>query len=159
MQDFVVFDPCECIPNDISIMFQGPLEHNFHLVHPQFPNCSSSHVADTSTAHIENKSKEDGANNDASGELKKLDSFGRWMDKEIGGDCDDSLMASDSGNYWNTLDTQNDDKEVSSLSRHMQLDIDSLAPSLSQEQLFTINDFSPDWAYSEDETKVHNLET
>lgn len=133
---------------------QGPLEHNFHLVHPQFQNCSSSHVADTSTAHIENKSKEDGANNDASGELKKLDSFGRWMDKEIGGDCDDSLMASDSGNYWNTLDTQNDDKEVSSLSRHMQLDTDSLAPSLSQEQLFTINDFSPDWAYSEDETKV-----
>ncbi|RVW55944.1 Calmodulin-binding transcription activator 2 [Vitis vinifera] len=113
---------------------QGPLEHNFHLVHPQFQNCSSSHVADTSTAHIENKSKEDGANNDASGELKKLDSFGRWMDKEIGG--------------------TNDDKEVSSLSRHMQLDIDSLAPSLSQEQLFTINDFSPDWAYSEDETKV-----
>ena len=76
------------------------------------------------------------------------------MHKEIGGDCDDSLMASDSGNYWNTLDKQNDDKEVSSLSRHMQLDIDSLAPSLFQEQLFTIKDFSPDWAYSEDETKV-----
>ncbi|KAL6347416.1 hypothetical protein AAG906_022343 [Vitis piasezkii] len=57
-------------------------------------------------------SKEDGANNDASGELKKLDSFGKWMDKEIGGDCDDSLMASASGNYWNTLDTQNDNKEI-----------------------------------------------
>lgn len=138
-------------------MFQGLQEHNFHLVHSQFQNCSSSHMVDGSTSYDENKSK-DGTNNDASAELKKLDSFGRWMDKEIGGDCDDSLMASDSGNYWNTLDPQSDDKEVSSLSRHMQLDIDSLAPSLSQEQLFTINDFSPDWAYSEDETKVHNLQ-
>ncbi|GJU59498.1 calmodulin-binding transcription activator 3 isoform X1 [Tanacetum coccineum] len=32
----------------------------------------------------------------AGGELKKLDSFGRWMDKEMGGDCEDSLMASNS---------------------------------------------------------------
>lgn len=88
------------------------------------------------------------------GELKKLDSFGRWMDQEIGGDCDDSLMASDSGNYWNTLGAENDDKEVSSLSRHMQLEMDSLGPSLSQEQLFSIRDFSPDWAYSGAETKV-----
>ena len=139
-------------------MFQGLQEQNFHLVHSQFENCYGSHVADASTAHVEDKSKEDGVNNDASAELKKLDSFGRWMDKEIGGDCDDSLMASDSGNYWNTLDTQNDDKEVSSLSRHMQLDTDTLAPSLSREQLFTINDFSPDWAYPEDETKVNNSE-
>ncbi|XP_024023492.1 calmodulin-binding transcription activator 2 isoform X2 [Morus notabilis] len=92
--------------------------------------------------------------NDGSAELKKLDSFGRWMDKEIGVDCDDSLMASDSGNYWNALDAENDDKEVSSLSCRIQLDIDSLGPSLSQEQLFSICDFSPDWAYSGVETKV-----
>ncbi|KAM1066240.1 hypothetical protein ACFX10_021615 [Malus domestica] len=46
-------------------------------------------------------------------ELKKLDSFGRWMDKEIGVDCDDSLMASDSGNYWSTFDAESGDKEVS----------------------------------------------
>lgn len=88
------------------------------------------------------------------GDLKKLDSFGRWMSKEIGKDCDDSLMASDSCNYWNAMDAQNDDKEVSSLSSHMQLDMDSLGPSLSQEQLFTIHDFSPDWAFSGVETKV-----
>lgn len=89
-------------------------------------------------------------------ELKKLDSFGRWMDKEIGVDCDDSLMASDSGNYWNTLEAENSDREVSSLSGHMQLDVDSLGPSLSQEQLFSICDFSPDWAYSGTETRVYN---
>ena len=34
------------------------------------------------------------------------------MDKEIGGGCDDSLMASAFGNYWNTLDMQNDNKEI-----------------------------------------------
>lgn len=76
------------------------------------------------------------------------------MDKEIGGDCDDSLMVPDSGNYWNTLDTQNDKKEVPGLSREMQLEIGSLSPSLSQQQLFSISDFSPDWAYSGIETKV-----
>ena len=94
------------------------------------------------------------ASNDEAGELKKLDSFGRWMDKNIGGDCDDSLMASDSSNYWNTLDTEND-KKVSSLSHHMQLNIDELGPSvILQEQLFTICDFAPDWAYTGVETKV-----
>ncbi|KAI3469225.1 hypothetical protein Pfo_025888 [Paulownia fortunei] len=87
-------------------------------------------------------------------ELKKLDSFGRWMDREIGRDCNDSLMASDSANYWNALDTATDDKEVSSLSRHMQLETDSLGPSLSQEQLFSISDIAPVWAYSGVETKV-----
>ncbi|GMI80244.1 hypothetical protein HRI_001693700 [Hibiscus trionum] len=95
-----------------------------------------------------------GLHKDEPGELKKLDSFGRWMDKEIGGDCDDSLMASDSTNYWNTLNTETDDKEVSSLSHHLQLGVDSLGPSLSQDQLFSIIDFSPDWAFSGVGTKV-----
>lgn len=93
------------------------------------------------------------ANTDEDGKLKKLDSFGRWMDKEIGGDCDDSLVASDSGNYWNTFDTENE-KEVSSVLDHMQLNIESMGPSLSQDQLFSISDFAPDWAYSGVETKV-----
>lgn len=86
--------------------------------------------------------------------LKKLDSFGRWMSKEIGGDGDESLVASDSGTYWNTLDNQNGVEEVSSLQRQMQLDIDLMGPSLSQEQLFSVIDFSPDWAYTEVETKI-----
>ncbi|KAL3812227.1 hypothetical protein ACJIZ3_013495 [Penstemon smallii] len=88
------------------------------------------------------------------GELKKLDSFGRWMDREIGGDCDESLMASDSTNYLNTLDTANDDREVSILSRHMQLDTDFLESSLSQQKRFSISDFAPDWAYPGVETNV-----
>lgn len=86
--------------------------------------------------------------------LKKLDSFGRWMSREIGGDGEDSLVASDSGMYWNTLEGQNGVEEVSSLSRQIQLDGDLMSPSLSKDQLFSISDFSPDWAYSEVDTKV-----
>lgn len=108
----------------------------------------------TSRAHPDSESQDGRSDKDEFGELKKLDSFGRWMDKEIGGAYDDSFMASDSGNYWNALDSENDDKEVSSLSHHMQLDVDSMGPSLSQEQLFSIKDYSPDWAYSGTETKV-----
>jgi hypothetical protein len=37
------------------------------------------------------------------------------MDKEIGGDCHDSLMASHSG----TVGAENEDKKVSSLSVHI----------------------------------------
>ncbi|KAF3778001.1 Calmodulin-binding transcription activator 2, partial [Nymphaea thermarum] len=92
--------------------------------------------------------------NDENLGLKKLDSFGRWMSREIGVDCDEPLTTSDSGNYWSTLNPQVSDKDVSSLSGHMQLDVDPLGPSLSQEQLFSIIDFSPDWAYSGVETKV-----
>ncbi|XAR49745.1 hypothetical protein NMG60_11033034 [Bertholletia excelsa] len=128
-------------------------ELDFH-VQPQYQNQidSGSLGINTSVAKID--SQIGAVNNGEAGELKKLDSFSRWMDKEIGVDCDDSLMASDSANYWNTLDAENEDKEVSSLSHHMQLDVDSLGPSLSQEQLFSICDFAPDWAYSGTETKV-----
>lgn len=129
-------------------------ELDFNLISPQLHNLSGTQTVAASTAQVENKANDGGANNIESGELKKLDSFGRWMDKEIGGDCDDSLMASDSGNYWSTLSAENEDKEVSSLSHHMQLDTDSLGPSLSQDQLFSIRDFSPDWAYSGVDTKV-----
>lgn len=131
-----------------------PQEHALNSIYPQFQGYSDSQMAVISTEQVEKESKDVETANEEAGELKKLDSFGRWMDREIGVDCDDSLMASDSGNYWNALDTENDDKEVSSLSRHMQLEIDSLGPSLSQEQLFSIFDFSPDWTYSGIETKV-----
>ena len=136
-------------------LLQGLQGYDLNLIGLQSQNYSGPQKVVSSSMQIVNEPKDSGLNNDEPGELKKLDSFGRWMDKEIGGDCDDSLMASDSTNYWNTLDTETDDKEVSSLSHHMQLDIDSLGPSLSQEQLFSIVDFSPDWAYSGVETKVY----
>ncbi|XP_030508325.2 calmodulin-binding transcription activator 2 isoform X1 [Cannabis sativa] len=131
-------------------------EHGFNSTRAPFQFYSDPQMVATFTDEVEKKSEDkDGtANNNESVELKKLDSFGRWMDKEIGVDCDDSLMASDSGNYWNAIDAENEDKEVSSLSHHMQLEIDSLGPSLSQEQLFSICDISPDWTYTGVETKV-----
>ncbi|TYG51016.1 hypothetical protein ES288_D10G222500v1 [Gossypium darwinii] len=128
--------------------------HDFNFIGLQSQNYSGPQKVVSTSMQNEKEPKGIDKNNDEPGELKKLDSFGRWMDKEIGADCDDSLMASDSANYWSTLNTETDDKEVSSLSRHMQLDIDSLGPSLSQEQLFNIVDFSPDWAYSGVGTKV-----
>lgn len=137
--------------NDLLQVLQG---YDFNSIGLQSQNHSVPQKLVSSSTQNDNEHEDSGLNNDEPGELKKLDSFGRWMDKEIGGDCDDSLMASDSANYWSTLDTETDDKEVSSLSHHMQLDMDSLAPSLSQEQLFSIVDFSPDWAYSGVETKV-----
>ncbi|TQD83512.1 hypothetical protein C1H46_030893 [Malus baccata] len=131
---------------------QVPKEHDFNVLHPQVQDYSDPQIVVTPSNQVEEK--RDCRVRNEPVELKKLDSFGRWMDKEIGVDCDDSLMASDSGNYWSTFDAESGDKEVSSLSHHMQLDIESLGPSLSQEQLFTISDFSPDWAYSGTETKV-----
>ncbi|KAF3785594.1 Calmodulin-binding transcription activator 3 [Nymphaea thermarum] len=65
--------------------------------------------------------------------LKKLDSFCRWMSKEFG-DVDESLVPSDSGIYWNVEE-----------SRDVSGDSELLSPSLSQEQLFSILDFSPNW--------------
>ncbi|XP_022760769.1 calmodulin-binding transcription activator 1-like isoform X2 [Durio zibethinus] len=148
-------------PVDVQAVGESPQKliqvqqaYDFNFIGLQSQNYSGLQKVVSSSTQIENEPKDSGLNNDEPVELKKLDSFGRWMDKEIGGDCDDSLMASDSANYWNTLETETDDKEVSSLSHHMQLDIDSLGPSLSQEQLFSIVDFSPEWAYSGVETKV-----
>ena len=50
----------------------------------------------------------------------------------------------DSSKYWNSLENQNGVEEMSSLSRQMQFDNDFMSPSLSQDQLFSILDFSPD---------------
>ncbi|GJT77994.1 calmodulin-binding transcription activator 2-like protein isoform X1 [Tanacetum coccineum] len=77
-------------------------------------------------------------NGEAGGELKKLDNFGRWMDKEMGGDCEDSLMASNSGNYWDALENEKDQTEVSSLSHHIQLNTDLVGPSLANKRLFKV---------------------
>ncbi|KAJ3683915.1 hypothetical protein LUZ60_014142 [Juncus effusus] len=106
-------------------------------------------VNDTNQSPTEIQKAEKENNRD----LKRLDSFGRWMNKEIGIDCDDSLMAtaSESCNYWNAPDeTQTSDTKEEVMS-HLESEV---GPSVSQEQLFSIIDFSPDWAYSNTETKV-----
>ncbi|ESW31102.1 hypothetical protein PHAVU_002G209300 [Phaseolus vulgaris] len=73
--------------------------------------------------------------------LKKVDSFSRWITKEFAG-VDDLHMQSSPGISWSTDDCGD------------VIDDTSLNLSLSQDQLFSINDFSPKWAYAESEIEV-----
>ncbi|XP_028788756.1 calmodulin-binding transcription activator 2-like isoform X2 [Neltuma alba] len=73
--------------------------------------------------------------------LKKVDSFSRWITKELE-EVDDLHMQSSPGISWSADECG-----------HV-IDDSSLSPSLSQDQLFSINDFSPNWAYAESETEV-----
>ncbi|KAK9053415.1 hypothetical protein SSX86_030049 [Deinandra increscens subsp. villosa] len=84
--------------------------------------------------------------------LKKLDSFDRWMSKELG-DVKESQTQSTSGTYWEAVESENG-VEDSIISPQVHLDSYILGPSLSQDQLFSIIDFSPNWAYANSEIKV-----
>ncbi|KAK8656459.1 hypothetical protein V6N13_098409 [Hibiscus sabdariffa] len=73
--------------------------------------------------------------------LKKVDSFSRWVAKELG-EVDDLQMQSSSGIAWSAVECGNVSDDA------------SLSPSLSYDQLFSIVDFSPKWAYIDLETEV-----
>lgn len=84
--------------------------------------------------------------------LTKVDSFTRWMSRELS-EVEYSPRQSNSGVDWDAVDSERlaDDAHISS---QLYLDAYSLSPSLSKEQLFSISDFSPHWAYEGSETKV-----
>lgn len=84
--------------------------------------------------------------------LKKVDSFSRWMAKELG-EVEDLHMHSNNGYSWSEIQTE-DVVDNSSVPAQLQLDADTLNFSLSQDQLFSIIEFSPNWAYSNLGTKV-----
>ncbi|KAJ9564774.1 hypothetical protein OSB04_000740 [Centaurea solstitialis] len=84
--------------------------------------------------------------------LKKLDSFDRWMTKELG-DVKESQTQSTSGTYWEAVESENG-VDDSIISPQVRLDSYVLGPSLSQDQLFSIIDFSPNWAYVGSRIKV-----
>ncbi|XP_022751072.1 calmodulin-binding transcription activator 3-like isoform X2 [Durio zibethinus] len=84
--------------------------------------------------------------------LKKLDSFNRWMSKELG-DVDESHMQTSSGAYWDAVEGQNG-VDLSAIPSEGQLDTFMLGPSLSHDQLFSVIDFSPNWAYVGSEIKI-----
>jgi calmodulin-binding transcription activator len=88
--------------------------------------------------------------------LKKYDSFSRWMSKELGGAIDELSAKSSSDLYWSTVTVDTDVVGQTSITicDSENLGTDILSPSLSQEQLFSIIDFSPSWAYVGSETKV-----
>nr|KYP49260.1 Calmodulin-binding transcription activator 3 [Cajanus cajan] len=84
--------------------------------------------------------------------LKKLDSFNQWMSKELG-DVEESNKQSTSNAYWDTVESEN---EVGSTTIPSQGHLDNfvLDPSISHDQLFSIIDYSPSWAFEESEVKV-----
>ncbi|KAK1302347.1 Calmodulin-binding transcription activator 3 [Acorus calamus] len=86
--------------------------------------------------------------------LKKFDSFSRWMSKELG-EVDDTHIRSTSEVYWDIVESESQNViDNPSLSHEGQFDSYVLSPSLSQDQLFSIIDFSPNWACTGTESKV-----
>ncbi|KAK6156816.1 hypothetical protein DH2020_011064 [Rehmannia glutinosa] len=81
--------------------------------------------------------------------LKKVDSFSRWIAKELGESGELDLQSSN-GISWSIMGSEYD----SIMPATLQVDADTLNPSISQDQLFSIIDFSPNWAYADLETKV-----
>ncbi|XP_073140491.1 calmodulin-binding transcription activator 2 isoform X2 [Henckelia pumila] len=81
--------------------------------------------------------------------LKKVDSFSRWVDKELG-EADELQLKSTTGSSWSLMGSEDD----SNMQGQLQEYIETLNPSISQDQLFSIIDFLPNWAYSNSETKV-----
>ncbi|XP_047149182.1 calmodulin-binding transcription activator 1 [Vigna umbellata] len=84
--------------------------------------------------------------------LKKLESFNQWMSKELG-DVEESNKPSTSGAYWDTVESES---EVGSTTIPSQGHLDTyvLDPSVSNEQLFSIIDYSPSWAFEGSEVKI-----
>lgn len=84
--------------------------------------------------------------------LKKFDSFSRWMSNELPEVVDLDIKSS-SDAFWSTTETVNV-ADGSSIPINEPLDVFVVSPSLSQDQLFSIIDVSPSWAYNGTKTKV-----
>jgi len=84
--------------------------------------------------------------------LKKLDSFNRWMSKELG-DVEESSKHSPSSSYWDTVESENGVDSITIPSQgHLENYV--LDPSICYDQLFSIIDYSPSWAFEDTEIKV-----
>ncbi|XWS39730.1 hypothetical protein CRYUN_Cryun18bG0079500 [Craigia yunnanensis] len=126
-----------------GVLNEQPVHKNLQLI-----NADSNSVTKT---YPENDMHLDGNINytfslkksllDGKESLKKVDSFSRWVTKELG-EVDDLQMQSSTGIAWSTVECGNVSDDA------------SLSPSLSQDQLFSIVDFSPKWAYIDLETEV-----
>lgn len=83
--------------------------------------------------------------------LKKMDSFNRWMSKELA-DVSEIHMQSSREAYWDSVEGES--VIDSGISPEELENTFALGPSLSQDQLFSITDFSPNWGYANSEIKV-----
>ncbi|OQU91909.1 calmodulin-binding transcription activator 3 isoform X1 [Sorghum bicolor] len=81
--------------------------------------------------------------------FKKTDSFTRWMSKELP-EVEDSQIHSSSGGFWSTEEANN----IIEASSREPLDQFTVSPMLSQDQLFSIVDFAPNWTYVGSKTKI-----
>ncbi|KAG8364138.1 hypothetical protein BUALT_Bualt19G0095600 [Buddleja alternifolia] len=81
--------------------------------------------------------------------LKKVDSFSRWIAKELE-ESGELNMLSSTGMSWSIMGNEYD----SNMPAQLQIDTHTLNPSLSQDQLFSIIEFSPNCVYSNLDTKV-----
>lgn len=91
--------------------------------------------------------------------LKKMDSFNRWMSKELGdvgviADANESFTQSSSRTYWEEVESEDGSNGHNS---RRELDGYVMSPSLSKEQLFSIDDFSPSWTYVGCEVMVRTV--
>ncbi|KAK1404188.1 Calmodulin-binding transcription activator 3 [Heracleum sosnowskyi] len=84
--------------------------------------------------------------------LKNLDSFGRWMSKELG-DVNEPQIQSSSGAYWEVVGSEVGVVD-SNISSQVEFETYTMSPSISQDQLYSIIDFSPNCAYAGTEVKV-----
>ncbi|KAJ6740850.1 CALMODULIN-BINDING TRANSCRIPTION ACTIVATOR CAMTA [Salix purpurea] len=123
------------IQNDIQIQ-PADVDHVMTLEGKSMYSSSVKH-------HILDGSRTEG--------LKKLDSFTRWMSKELG-DVEPQVQSS-YGAYLITTEGENGVDDSSNPSQgHLETYLPSSSPS--QDQLFSIIDFSPNWAYAGTEIKV-----
>ncbi|KAL9238356.1 hypothetical protein vseg_012788 [Gypsophila vaccaria] len=80
--------------------------------------------------------------------LQKVDSFSKWMTKELDG-VDDLNLKSSSNLSWQNIETAADVDDPS-----IQMENYSMSPSIGQDQLFDIHDFSPSCASTETQPLV-----
>ncbi|XP_015574793.1 calmodulin-binding transcription activator 2 [Ricinus communis] len=140
-------------PTTLEEFFSGPIHQNEELVHNNH-HMLLTHADQQLLMHTKSENDMSVEENgkyafilkqpllDGEEGLKKVDSFSRWVTRELG-EVDDLHMKSSSGIPWSTV-------ECGTV-----VDESSLSPSLSQDQLFSIIDFSPKWGYADSKTEVH----
>jgi hypothetical protein len=142
-------EPCLALTDEQE---NFPMQDNLQ---GQLPNAENGYYLDSGQ---ESKVTLDGKTNNSftkkpllDGSLAEEDSFNSWMNKELG-DLN-AHMQSSSGAYWDSVEGESRVDE-SSISPQVHLDNYTLGPTLSQDQLFSIIDISPNWTYEGSEIKV-----
>ncbi|XP_065850791.1 calmodulin-binding transcription activator 2 isoform X2 [Euphorbia lathyris] len=140
------------LQNTLEGFLSGPLQHNLELLdstlNMPFTNAEVQALSQgeyEKDISVEENSKYNFIKKpllDKEEGFKKVDSFSRWVSRELA-DVDDLHMRSSSGLSWSTVECENVGNDS------------SLSPSVSQDQLFSIIDFSPKWAYADSKLEVH----